>query len=247
MLQHFLNRLWSAKAGLAIPLPRPDRPLCLIGDIHGRLDLLNTLIARIGDQPGADNVHVIVLGDMIDRGPDSAGTLTRLMGMGQTHGWTCLLGNHERMMLDFLAAPAKNSRWLEHGAATTLASFDVVARLDRPLATATELTAKMPPPMLAWLRTLPAYWMGDGIAATHAGADPTRPIDRQPARNLIWGHPDFGQKPRKDGLWVARGHLVHGEPTAADGIISVDTGAWKGGPLTAAWLDRDGLRFLQAT
>ena len=244
MIRGLIGRLRGAPAGVVPPLPRPEVPICLIGDIHDRLDLLEPLIAQIAAQPGVGQVRVVVLGDMIDRGPDSAGVLARLRALHRDQGWCCLMGNHERMMLDFLADPAAHRRWLGFGAEATLASLGVTGPRDRPRALAEALAARLPAETLAWLQALPVFWQAERIAAVHAGADPSRPLAGQPPRNLIWGHPDFGQRPRRDGLWIARGHVIHDAPVAADGILSLDTGAWRGGPLTAAWLDRDGLRFL---
>ncbi|MDO5613439.1 MAG: metallophosphoesterase family protein [Paracoccus sp. (in: a-proteobacteria)] len=231
------------------PLPRPSRPVCLIGDIHGQLGLLEDLLAQIAIQPGYKTARIVVLGDMIDRGPDSAAVIARLMAQKRTEPdrWICLMGNHERMMLDFLADPAKAHRWLRHGADATLLSYRVNTTPDRPQLTAQELRRNMPTEQYDWLNSLPLIWQGEpDLAAVHAAADPSRGLDRQKDHDLLWGHADFATKPRRDGYWIAHGHIITPEPVAHSGRISVDTGAWRNGVLTAAWLDADGLRFLQA-
>ena len=225
--------------------PRPITPICLIGDIHGRRDLLDDMLDRLAEQPDAARAHLVTLGDMIDRGPDSAGVVSRLMQDAAAHlgRRVHLMGNHERMMLDFLVQPAANHCWLASGGRETLISYGVRPEPDRPAAMAEALRAAMPAAHLDWLAARPLYWLGEGIAAVHANADPARPIPRQDEKTLLWGKGPQG--PRADGLWIATGHVVQDQPTAANGRIALDTGAWRTGVLSAAWLDRRGARFLQ--
>ena len=244
------------------PLPRPTAPICAVGDIHGRADLLDAMVERVTAEiaaagPAAAGARVVVLGDMVDRGPDSATVLDRLHGLAcrAPARWTCLMGNHERMMLDFAAVPDAQARWLRFGGDRTLTSFGVTVpdpadpdALEQAGAALRAALARRPG-LTAWLDGLPALWR-DGpagrIAAVHAGADPRRPLERQDPAALIWGHPDFARRPRRDGTWVVHGHVVVPEPTVARGRINVDTGAWRSGRLSAAWLDASGLRFLEA-
>ena len=230
------------------PPPRPDAPICVIGDVHGRMDLLEQMLNRIASQPGADRARVILVGDLIDRGPDSAAVVARVMAGTEAapDRMFCLMGNHERMMLDFLADPVTGRRWLNHGAEATLRSYGVTMPINRPQAVAREFRARLPAAQHQWLANLPLIWTGEpGFTVVHASADPARPLDRQRPDDLLWGTPSFADRPRGDGVWVAHGHIVMPEPIAAEGRISTDTGAWRSGVLTAAWLDRDGLRFLQ--
>lgn len=234
---------------------RPETPLCIIGDLHGRLDLLEAMLALVAGQPDAEAVRLIFVGDMIDRGPDSAGVLRHLHGLCSRvpERVICLRGNHERMFLDFLADPVgQGPRWLNAGGSETLSSFGLGQRVpgrsaaDRFQALAGALREALPPARLAWLSGLPLYWQEDELAVTHAGADPARAIAGQTERALLWGHPDFTRHSRRDGIWVAHGHVILPEPRIHDGRISVDTGAWRSGRLSAAWIDAGGLRFLEA-
>lgn len=248
-LRSRIRSLSAARQPWSFPLPRPSQPVCLIGDIHGRLDLLDQLIHLIAAQPGSETARVIILGDMIDRGPDSAQVLARLIDQTQQapDRWICLMGNHERMMLDFLADPVKSRQWLRHGAESTLQSYGISIEINRPRATADKLRDAMPSVHLDWLNNLPLIWTGEpGLAAVHAAVDPTRPLHKQKSTDLLWGRTDFTQQPRDDGCWIGHGHVITASPFAKNGRISVDTGAWRSGILTAAWIDTDGLRFLQA-
>ncbi len=96
-----------------------------------------------------------------------------------------------------------------------------------------------------WLRNLPLVWQEGDLAVIHAGADPRKPIAEQTERTCLWGHPDFMRLPRRDGLWIAHGHTIMPEAHEDAGRIAVDTGAWRTGRLSAAWLDKDGLDFIE--
>ncbi|GIT93298.1 bis(5'-nucleosyl)-tetraphosphatase [Jannaschia sp. AI_61] len=237
----------------AIPFapPRRSHPLCVVGDIHGRLDLLERLLDQI-DQRGT--CDLLFVGDVLDRGPDSAAALDRVHGLCRDGRATCLMGNHERMCLDALDAPTQaGARWLEAGGDMTLASFGLDCRPARGVAphawqdrTLRALRAALPPGQEAWLRTLPLWWQDGPLAVVHAAADPRRPLPKQRPEVLLWGHRRFTRQLRQDGVWVIHGHTVVDHATAAQGRIAVDTGAWTSGRLTAAWIDAEGLTFLEA-
>lgn len=110
------------------PLPHPSQPICLIGDIHGRIDLLDAILDQIAATPDRDDVRIVVLGDMIDHGPDSAAVLRELHTLQTTrpHHVTCLMGNHEPMMLDFITSPDINTGWLRSGGEATVGNYNVV-------------------------------------------------------------------------------------------------------------------------
>ncbi|WP_425041410.1 metallophosphoesterase [Primorskyibacter sp. S187A] len=226
-----------------------------MGDIHGRLDLLDALLERLQKTTDAPHTRLVVVGDMVDRGPDAAGVLALLhdrMSRPAPFAQTiCLMGNHERMMLDFLSDPVTHGpRWLSNGGAETLHSFDLSperfgqgdadARL-RALGQA--MREALGPVRLDWLSQLPLFWQEGTLAVTHAAALPGRAMADQPPEVLLWGHPAFLRGRRKDGLWVAHGHTIVAEAAAEQGRISVDTGAWRTGCLSAAVIDEEGIRF----
>ncbi len=228
-------------------LPRPDTCVAIIGDVHGRADLLAGLMEKLDrQQPAATRVFV---GDYIDRGPSSRDVLEMLQAMAPSD--ICLLGNHEAMMLDFLESPIeKGARWLRNGGLATLASYAVT--LDESsghqdiLKARDALERRLQDGTLAWLGARPLWWQSGNLLVAHAGADPALPIANQPGHNFLWGHKRFLRDPRPDGLWVAHGHWARDRPTVGQARVSVDTGAWKSGCLTAAVIDPDGgIRFVQ--
>lgn len=213
------------------------------------------MLDKIAHHPNGPEARLIFVGDMVDRGPQSNNVLTLLHERNQADPTrtVCLMGNHERMMLDFLDDPLQyGPRWLNNGGSDTLASFDISpwtslhakAPRERLEAQAKALRQALSTDTLAWLEALPLWWREGTLAVTHAGANPSRPISDQDSNTLLWGSGVQLNKPRADGLWVAHGHWVVETAHAQAGRISVDTGAWRSGFLSAAWLDSTGLTFI---
>lgn len=233
------------------PLPRPDPPVCVIGDVHGMAALLDTLLDRIAAEPQARSARIVLVGDLIDRGPDSAAVLRRVHALCRTapSQVICLMGNHERMMLDFLARPVTAAaRWLTAGGQETLNSFGIRAGFSglpparRFAAQAEALRAALSPDLLDWITALPLFWQDQGVAVVHAAARPNQSLANQPEATLLCGRPPRG--PRPDGVWVVHGHVIVPQVQVLPGRIAVDTGAWRGGLLSAIWIDRHGPRSL---
>jgi serine/threonine protein phosphatase 1 len=241
--------------------PRPETHLYAIGDIHGCADLLEPLLEGIDahvEAHGAADARLAFLGDYIDRGPDSAGALSAIRGLERAHPdrVICLMGNHERMMLDFLGDPARAGFWLRNGGVETLESFGIPPEAIRAGAFAAEgaealrrrLRTALPSGMEDWLRSRPLLSRSGNVWMIHAAANPDVPLSAQSERTLLWGHPEFLTRPRDDGAWVVHGHTVVETPLAQDGRIAVDTGAVYTGRLTAAAISPAGeVDFLEAT
>ncbi len=241
------------------PLPapiRPVQPVYVIGDIHGCPDLVTRLLVEINrdvETTNQNNPHLIFVGDYIDRGEDSAGALALLMALQTSYPdkVTCLMGNHEKMLLDFLDRPEdRGGRWLRNGGLQTLASFRVgglseTASATQLLKARDELLGALPNGTEDWLRGLPLTWVSGNVCVTHAGVNPALPICQQDDKTLLWGHRDFLAAPRRDVFWVVHGHTVVGRAEAKDGRISVDTGACFTGRLTVAVITYESVRFLE--
>lgn len=230
---------------------KPETPFYAIGDIHGRADLLRRLLRLIKDDAQRHNMgpfQLVFLGDYIDRGYASAGVLQMIYRLSQRNpGWvTCLLGNHERMLLDFLDAPEQHGPgWLGNGGRWTLESYgisvsdDAMARPHYP-GLARSLKKAMPLPIRNWLATRPLGWTSGNVICVHAATDPERPLDAQSPETLLWGHPRFRHQKRSDGTWVVHGHTIVAAPRVEEGKVSVDTGAYATGRLSAMAITPDG-------
>ena len=239
MIPSLFHKL-RARMAPSFPAPRPGQTLAVVGDIHGRLDLLK----RFPDLGAVD--QLVFVGDYIDRGDCSAEVLLALKALPEA---ICLMGNHEEMMLSFIDDPATyGPRWLRHGGVQTLTSFDIAppagtASPDQLDALREALVTAMGPELLTWLRARPSVWQSGNVAITHAGADPALPMDQQSTASLRWGHPNFERTPRRDGLWVVHGHTVVPTPTQRRGRINVDTGAYATGRLTVARISDSDVTF----
>jgi serine/threonine protein phosphatase 1 len=216
-------------------------PVYCVGDTHGCLSLYQQLEALIvQDAVSHDGVATIILiGDMVDRGPQSAALLDHLLrpppgGLRRV----CLRGNHEAMMLDYLAMPVANPSWLDFGGIETLASYgidlapDELRRLpERKLRQI--LSAHIPDAHLGFLQqTLPGLQVGRYLLA-HAGADAHASLSAQPWQALLWGS---GGQVAPDNLTLVRGHYITESPLVQDNVIGIDTGAYATGRLTAVRL-----------
>jgi serine/threonine protein phosphatase 1 len=223
----------------------PDQALFVIGDIHGCAEQLGQLLEK---QP--PDSQLVFVGDLIDRGPDSAAVL-QIVKDACGAGAVCITGNHEVMMLDFLDRPTeRGGRWFKFGGLQTLESLKIGGLGEHSddaamLVGRDNLEACLGPEMIGWLRALPTQWHSGNVHVVHASADPKMPMNTQERRVLIWGHPDFATTNRSDGQWVVYGHTIHEQPNAQHGRIAVDTGAFATGRLTAAHITTDNVAFIQ--
>ncbi|MBO9411909.1 serine/threonine protein phosphatase [Ruegeria sp. R8_2] len=224
--------------------PMPAEPICVIGDVHGCISQLEHLLAKV-----PDDHRLVLVGDYIDRGEHSAEVLKLLSARTDI---TCLMGNHEEMLLRFLQDPKRHGpRWLRYGGLQTLASFGISGV--RPEMSGDDLQASrdrlqfaMGQPLCSWLAALHNRFLTGTVLVTHAGADPNRALDEQSDKALIWGHPDFDKKDRRDGMWVVHGHTIVPKAKAERGRIAIDTGAFATGQLSAVCLDGTEPRFLES-
>lgn len=248
LLNQFTEKLLRRNKRVESPFDpiRPEAPFWAVGDLHGRSDLLDGLL------PQLDVAPVIFVGDLIDRGPDSRGVLERIFALCSDEGQTysALMGNHERLLLDFLEDPSGSGRaWLRYGGLQTLESYGVALGGTFPSDTACRdgrdaLVEKMGSSLIDWLTHLPLIWLSGNVHVVHAGADPSCPMPRQDPHSLIWGHRDFERVKRADGQWVLHGHVIVPEPTLKDGRVAIDTGAYATGLLTAAHVSADNVDFV---
>lgn len=213
----------------------------VVGDIHGRLDLLDTLLGKIHDELDRSpprKALIVFVGDLIDRGPDSAGVIERLRTYSRPGVRTVfLLGNHEEVVLRILDGDSSHiAQWLRFGGAQCLVSYgaDPVA-----LATMSEAEA------LAAIRSaIPAshahflhgfadsFRFGDYVIV-HAGIRPGVALDQQLQSDLRWIRQPFLEDRRNHGFVVVHGHTITDGVEERANRIGIDTGAYSSGILTA--------------
>jgi len=230
----------------AIPRPDPDHRIYAVGDVHGRADLLDVLLARIeADAAAFDDDRqpiLLFLGDLVDRGDESRAVIDRVLAALLTWGRVvCLRGNHEAAMLAFLDDPVAGASWLGFGGRQTLQSYGIPAppqnagpgvlrEAGRALAAALDVQARC-------LRELPSMFRSGAVVFAHSGIDPTRPLAAQDDDALLWGKSDFLEGALPEGLRVVHGHWARTEAEITPARVNVDTGAYYSGRLTAVRLD----------
>lgn len=213
-----------------------------IGDVHGRLDLLLKLEAQITadvtkqKQPAL----IIMLGDYIDRGPDSCAVLDHLLAPPPDNiKRICLRGNHEEGMLAFLDEPSAKAGWLEMGGRETLFSygFDIddfnSSRRERRMLQY-KVDSHVPEEHREFLHKLPACAIFSDFVFVHAGLRPGVPMSAQTDEDMLWIRKAFLDQSEDFGFTVVHGHTPLDKPFASSYRICVDTGAYISDHLTAA-------------
>ena len=225
----------------------------VIGDIHGRLDLLDALITKIHadlkDIPAPDPLTV-TLGDYIDRGPNSRGVLERLAHNPFLMPYLALKGNHEELLTTFLDDPSVLGKWRRLGGLETLHSYGVpVAPLMRGTGfeeAAEQLRAALPDAHLEFVSSLKLSANSSLYFFCHAGIRPGIPLERQSADDLLWIRQEFLNSKMNFGKRVVHGHTPTERPEVLPNRINIDTGAYATGCLTCLVLEGSQHRFLFA-
>jgi serine/threonine protein phosphatase 1 len=190
----------------------------VIGDVHGHYDGLMTLLEMIAAGSG-DQVYF--LGDLIDRGPQSA----QIVEFVRQSSYACLLGNHEQLLLESFPRGEVNDpamqAWLYSGGRATISSYNDVDLLMEHM---------------QWIRTLPLYLDLDDLWLVHAGVHPEMPIDKQTSHELCWIREDFHsiRTPYFTDKLIITGHTITftlpgvapGELAQGRGWLDIDTGAY---------------------
>lgn len=219
--------------------------LYAVGDVHGERDAAAEILGRIRADLAARPVGAhaeIWVGDFIDRGADSAGVFDLMLTAPGTAERICLLGNHDDFLRRFIATAARDvlAIWLTNGGVAACLSWGVDPLLmDAELseegtrAFRDRLAAALPPAHHAFLRGLRPSAVFDDFAFVHAGIRPGLPLDAQREDDLIWIRDDFLDHRGPHGHVIVHGHT----PTQAIEVtpcrIGIDTGAGKGGRLSA--------------
>jgi serine/threonine protein phosphatase 1 len=224
--------------------------LYVIGDVHGRFDLLTELEQRIKSDLATAPAQVltIFLGDYIDRGPNSAAVIERLSAGDFATPIRALRGNHEEMLLKFLADASVLDLWRKFGGLETLHSYDVSVA-DPMRGTGFEraqiqLRSALPLGHRRFLEnTEISFSVGDYLFC-HAGVRPGIALDQQKTDDLLWIREDFLQFGGFLGKVVVHGHTPVTNPEVRANRINIDTGAYATSILTALILEGAERRFL---
>jgi serine/threonine protein phosphatase 1 len=223
----------------------------VIGDIHGRSDLLEQMVIQISrdlEMNPVSSAVTITLGDYIDRGPDSRGVLERLARNPFPTDFVALKGNHEVLFEAFLGDPTVAHHWRRLGGLETLHSYgvpigDLMMRSGYEQAAAA-LQAAVPDEHFRFLASLRISIVFDRYFMCHAGVRPGIKLDRQSAEDLLWIRDEFLSSTADFGKIVVHGHTPNQRLEILPNRINIDTGAFVTGRLTCAVLGHSEPRFL---
>lgn len=228
----------------------PGQRLYVVGDVHGRADLLDELLDLIAadmERRGmAQEQRIVCLGDLIDRGPSSRAVVERVMGpMPGAATAVALLGNHERMLLDAVADTEALEGWLVYnGGVQTLLSYDIDPPSQRELRNGWSLADRLPAAHLDFLGGLLLSMTVGDYFLVHAGVRPGVPFDAQSPLDLVWMREPFLSHDSSLERMVVHGHTPRAAPEIRPHRIGIDTGAWFSGRLTALVLEGEARAFL---
>jgi serine/threonine protein phosphatase 1 len=225
----------------------------VIGDIHGRADLLECMIGQIFrdlETHPIENSLTVTIGDYIDRGPNSRGVLDRLACKPFPTDFIPLKGNHEDLFEAFLHDPSTAGHWRCLGGLETLHSYgvdvDALMRGKNYEAAAEALRTAVPRAHFDFLASLRTSVIVGRYFLCHAGVCPGVPLLQQREEDLLWIREPFLSSNADFGKIVVHGHTPTEEPEILPNRINIDTGAFMTGRLTCVVLEGERIRFLTA-
>jgi serine/threonine protein phosphatase 1 len=220
-------------------LPRGLR-IYAVGDVHGRFDLLARLLDLIREDAAltpARSTKLVFLGDVVDRGPDSASVVQTLMTATQSNNLIVLRGNHEQTMLAALCGDREAmDMWLRFGGDATLRSWGVT---DKDLKGDRDALidigrAKVGEDVIGWLRSLPLCHRAGDFFFVHAGVRPECKLSTQEPLDLMWIREEFLESTEMHEAVIVHGHSISElGPEILRHRIGIDTGAYRTGRLAA--------------
>jgi len=248
----------SADASIRLPSLPAGQRIYAVGDIHGRLDLFRVLIDQIeADDKIRDQAEtlVILLGDLVDRGPESSGVIDLAREWAARRKVRHLMGNHEEMFLRALRDEGALRHFLRVGGRETILSYGI-DREEYRSASLEDLHARLdrlvPPDHVDFLTAMEdMIRVGDYLFA-HAGIDPALPVSQQKQGDLRWIREPFLSHPGMLDVCVVHGHTIRENveihaPKGWPNRIGIDTGAFRTGRLTAIGLQETDRWFIEAT
>ena len=248
----------EARAGSSVSTPAGYPPLprglviYVIGDVHGRLDLLVSAQERIDRdkrQFATEEVTEIYLGDYIDRGPASAEVISNLINRGDKVRARFLRGNHEQLLMDFIRGENCLAEWKAVGGAATLLSYgitpDFLKHGAAPEIVRSALCDRMPKEHLEFLELTGSYIGFGPYLAVHAGVRPGVSLEKQTTRDLLSIRSDFLDHTGDFGYIVIHGHTPVQQPDPRRNRINIDTGAFATNLLTCIRIGEEGVSIVQ--
>lgn len=246
------RRQREGRVAEVVPHVPAGRRIYAIGDIHGRDDLFDQLLRKIevdNARRGMALTTLILLGDLVDRGPDSAAVIERALHLGAPFDQVeILVGNHEECFLGAMTGELKRLRYFFRiGGDATIRSYwgdDAAYAATTFEEVARQLQEKVPQSHVDFLnRGKDMIRIGDYVFV-HAGIRPGIPLDRQKTSDLRWIREEFLESEDDHGGVIVYGHTISESVDEAANRIGIDTGAYLTGRLTALGLEGEKRWFL---
>jgi len=237
-----IRPLW--KKTVTKPAMPPGERIYAIGDIHGCFDLLFQLMSGIvnddKERPQARK-RIVVLGDFIDRGPDSAKIIEFLSASRKADILTVLKGNHEAALVDGIRGDrAALEAWIDFGGDATLRSYGAQEEDIWPADTrklVENVRRIIPESVVDWLAELPLTHRAGSYLFVHAGIKPGVALPKQREDDLLWIRGEFTDSMADHGAIIVHGHSISERVSVERNRIGVDTGAYRSGRLSAVGLE----------
>ena len=251
MLNALKDLFRSAPSPTAPRVPAGTR-YYVIGDVHGRLDLFEAMMDAIEadiSRDGDAEARIILLGDLVDRGPDSAGVIAAAREWQSRRNVRVLAGNHEEMFLQAFEKPEILRHFLKHGGRETILSYGLSRKrfntleLDELFAMLPRL---VPPEEREYIASFEEMIVAGDYVFVHAGVDPGKPLEAQNRNDLLWIRDRFLDHDGPLEKVVVHGHTIFDRVMDCGNRIGIDTGAFRSGVLTALVLEADQKRIMQA-
>jgi len=241
------------RIGVAVGYPPGPKGIAIyvIGDIHGRLDLLKSVHHQIDRDKAASKPGQpveVYLGDYIDRGPESAGVISHLLSRALDARMIFLRGNHEQFLMDFLEGADCLDEWRDVGAVPSLLSYCIPAALlsrdARQREVRRALADRLPPDHTRFYAETETYLDAAPYLLVHAGIRPGIKPQHQALGDLLGIRGEFLEFDGDFERIVVHGHTPVLQPDLRANRINIDTGAFATNKLTCLKIDEKGARVL---
>jgi len=247
-----LRKLFQTAPDRPLPAVPPGQRIYAVGDVHGRADLFAALIESIESddrERDAADTTIILLGDLVDRGPESCAVVEAALNLAARRKMLLIAGNHEEMFLRSLDDLAMLRHFLRYGGRETVLSYPIDATAWN--ATSMDeaqimLRDSIPPAHLALMHNAEDWVEVGDYLFVHAGIAPGVPLEQQRRHDLRWIREPFLSDRGDHGHVIVHGHSITAEPEVLANRIGIDTGAFASGRLTALGLESTD-RWLIAT
>lgn len=243
--RRMLRKLFAKDRSRRPPRAPAGTRLYAIGDVHGRYDLLRRIADRISDDMRGwrGRTLTVLLGDLIDRGPQSRDVIDCLARNDFPTPFAALMGNHEAAILHALETDRALALWVDMGGGQTLASYCATDTSPAGF-TRADLPNVMPEEHWSFIETMPPSLDAGDFFFCHAGIRPGVPLEHQTSDDLLWIREPFLSSSRDHGKIIVHGHTPVAAPLFLPNRIALDTGAFATGNLTCIAIEDDSIRLL---